>query len=250
MAYTRYKSVTVLSKQEKVSLMAEYINFYEKLIKEQGIDVLNVKIPREVFDSILDEIGTLLNKHASIMANKDGPVKDFLKSNALPPHMKELLPDEFRAFSLLLNSLKQWVSAESAATDRFLLGGTAKQTCRAAVDRCIVTGEGLGERPELHHPMRDGRPPILLSKKGHDFIEQNNQRNNSENIEDEDNVWSAIKHIRTDKHMSWVQLREGCQAIITGAINYRSGAKSFANKVIKETGLSAEEVIDVNRQIN
>ncbi|WP_088227357.1 hypothetical protein [Desulfosporosinus sp. FKB] len=161
MAYTRYKSETVLSKQEKVSLMAEYITYYENLIKEQDLDVLNVKITREVFDSILEEIGTLLNKHASIMANEDGPVKDFLQSNPLPPHMQELLPDEFRAFSLLLNSLKQWVSAESSATDRFLLGGTAKQTCRAAVNRCIVTGEELGDRPELHHPMRDGRPPII-----------------------------------------------------------------------------------------
>ncbi len=46
-----------------------------------------------------------------------------------------------------------------------------------AVDKCIVTGEELGERAELHHPMRDGRPPILLSKKGHDIIEQSNQKN-------------------------------------------------------------------------
>lgn len=116
MAYKRYKSEIALPKQEKVSLMAEYINYYESLIKEQGIDVLNVKIPREVFDDIIDDIGTLLNKQAAKMANEDGPVKDFLHAYPLPPNMRELLPDEFRVFVLLLNSLKQWVSAESAAT--------------------------------------------------------------------------------------------------------------------------------------
>lgn len=244
MAYKRYKSKVKLSKQAKVDLMAEYIAHYENLIKDQGIDVLNIKIPREVFECVLDNIGSMLNEQAIKMANEDGPVKEFLQANPLPPNMKELLPDDFRTFSLLLNSLKQWVSAESAATDRFLLGGTAKDTCRAAVYKCIVTGGELGEKPELHHPLRDGRPPILLSKKGHDLIEQNNQNGSFENIEN-DEVWNFIKQIRMDKHMSWVQLREGCMAIITGSTNYRSGAKTFANKVIKETNLSAKDLIEM-----
>jgi hypothetical protein len=187
MAYKRYKSEKVLSKQEKVNLMAEYIDYYDKIISEQGIEKLNVKIPRDVFDDILDEIGSLLNRQALKIANENGPVKDLLRANPLQVHMKDLLPDDFRVFALILNSLKQWVSAESAATDRFLLGGTAKQICKVAVNRCIVTGGELGERTELHHPMRDGRSPILLSKKGHDLIEQNNQNRNYENIdEDED----------------------------------------------------------------
>ena len=243
MSYKRFKSEVALSKQEKVSLMAEYIIYYQNLIKEKGADVLNIKIPREVFDKVLDDIGTLINKQAVKMADEDGAVKDFLQDNPLPPHMQKLLPDEFRAFALLLNSLKQWVSAESSATDRFLLGGTAKQTCKAAVEKCIVTGEELGEGAELHHPMRDGRPPILLSKKGHNSIEQKKQKISNEDFEDEDDLWSVIKQIRTDKHMSWVQLREGCNAIITGSLNYRAGAKTFANKAIKQTGLSELEII-------
>lgn len=245
MAYKRYKSEVALSKQEKVTLMAEYVNYYKNLIKEHGNEVLNIKIPRDVFDEVLDEIGTLLNKHAMKMAKEEGVIHDFLRSNPLPPPLQKLLPDEFRVFALLINSLKQWVSAESAATDRFLLGGTARQTCRSAVDKCIVTGEELGESAELHHPMRDGRPPILLSKKGHDFIEQNNQKGIGKNIEDGNETWNLIKRIKSDKHMSWVQLREGCNAILTRNNKCRAGAKSFANKAIKQAGTTASEIIEM-----
>jgi hypothetical protein len=244
MAYKRYKSEIALPKEEKISLMAEYINYYENLINVHGTDVLNIKIPRGVFSEILDNIGTLVNEQAMKMANEEGAVKDFLQANPLPPHMQKLLPDEFRVFALLINSLKQWVSAESAATDKFLLGGTARQTCRSAVDKCIVTGEELGESSELHHPMRDGRPPILLSKKGHDFIEQNNLLSSTKNVIDDD-TWSSIKQIKKKMNQSWIQLREGCNAISTGSSNYRSGAKSFANKVIKETGATALEIIEM-----
>jgi hypothetical protein len=247
LAYERYSSEVSLIKEEKVRLMAKYISYYEDLINEKGIDVLNVKIPREVFSEILDHIGELLKKEANKLATTDGEVKKFLNENKLPPFMEEVLPDEFRAFSLLLNALKQWVSAESAATDRFLLGGTAKDTCRAAVNKCIVTGDELGDKPELHHPLRDGRPPILLSKKGHDLIEQKHQTQNSEQAFDEETNtdWEEIKKIRTKMRMSWVQLREGCNAIITGSTNYRPNAKTFANNCIRATHLSAQEIIGI-----
>ena len=245
MAYKRYKSVIALSKQEKMNLMSEYIDYYERLINEQGLDALNVKIPRDVFANILDEIGSILNQKAFEMASEDGPIKNFLEENPLPPHMKELLPDDFRVFSLLLNALKQWVSAESQSTDRYLLGGTARATCREAVNKCIVTNEELGENAELHHPLRDGRPPILLSKKGHNLVEQNNQKNSSANSDDDtdNDVWNTIKELRTKKNQSWAQLKEGCNAILTGSYNYRPGAKSFANVVIRETGLSASDIL-------
>lgn len=247
MAYKRYKSEIALSKPEKVNLMSEYIDYYERLIHEQGFDALNVKIPRDVFANILDEIGSILNQKAIEMASEDGPVKSFLEENPLPPHMKELIPDDFRVFSLLLNALKQWVSAESQSTDRYLLGGTARATCREAVNKCIVTGEELGENAELHHPLRDGRPPILLSKKGHNLVEQYNQINSPANTADssDNDIWSTIKEIRTKKNQSWAQLKEGCNAILTGSYNCRSGAKSFANVVIRDTGLSASDILEM-----
>jgi hypothetical protein len=161
--------------------------------------------------------------------------------------MKGLLPDDFRVFSLLLNALKQWVSAESQSTDRYLLGGTSRATCKEAVDVCIVTGEGLGDRPELHHPLRDGRPPILISKEGHDLVEHGLQKLNFEDAgnESENEAWFVIKELRAKRRQSWAQLREGCNSIISGSNGYRPGAKSFANVVIRETGLSAREIINI-----
>ena len=119
--YRRFENDHSLSKPEKISLLKEYVSYYEDLFDKSGFETLNVKLPRTVFQSILDHIGELLVEEAN-KASIEGPVKEFLDVNPLPVHMKELLPDDFRAFSLILNALKQWVSAESAATDRFLLG--------------------------------------------------------------------------------------------------------------------------------
>ena len=241
MAFKRFENLNPLSKQEKIGLLENYIAHYKNIVAENGLDALNIKIPRAVFEPILDMIGNIVVEE-SINASKEGAVKQFLDDNPVPDKMKELLPDEFRAYSLLLNALKQWVSAESAATDRFLLGGTARQTCRSVIDKCIVTNESLSLDAELHHPIRDGRPPILLSKKGHEIIEQNNQKFNSSRAE-EDDVWDKIKSLKAEKHMSWLQLREGCKAIILQGGSCRPGAKSFANKVVNETGLAAKEII-------
>jgi hypothetical protein len=38
-------------------------------------------------------------------------------------------------------------------------------------EACLITGSALGQDSELHDPVRDGRPPIPLSKKGHASIE-------------------------------------------------------------------------------
>jgi len=216
-------------------------------MQEKGNDVLNVKIPREIFAAFLDDIGAKLNEYAIRMANEDGAVKEFLEANPLPPHMKELLPDDFRVFSLLLNALKQWVAAESASTDRFLLGGTARQMCREAVDKCIVTGGELGDKPELHHPLRDGRPPIFLSKEGHNLIEYGTEHIDGNSNND---ILKIMKDLKKEKHMSWVLIREGCNAKITGSTNYRANAMSSANTIIKATGLLPTEVIEFLNQHN
>jgi hypothetical protein len=242
MTYQRYKSETTLPKDEKVRLIADYVEHYERLIAEDGLGALNVKIPREVFDEILDQVGTLLNERA-IECSTAGPVKDFLDANPLPPHMQELLPDDFRAFALLLNAVKQWVVAESAATDRYLLGGTARNTCRAAVSTCIVTRGDLGEDAELHHPLRDGRPPILLSRTGHETVERFQQNGLAGVGVPDDPNWLRMCELKKERRMSWVQLREGCGAVIAGVSAKRAGAKSFANTVTRETGRTAAEVL-------
>lgn len=248
MEYLRPQNKQKISKEEKVALLQEYIAHYEKEIQERGLEALNAKIPRELFAPILDSVGKLLLDNAGHMARDDDNIKIFLRANPLPPHMTEMLPDEFRVFALLLNALKQWVSAESAATDRFLLGGTARQTCREAVSHCIVTGEKIGEGAELHHPVRDGRPPILLSKKGHDQIEQQaHKATNTESIlsVDQEETWKKMQYLRSERGRSWAQLREGCLTLLKKNASCRADAKSFANVVTRETGKDPLEIIEI-----
>ena len=237
MAFKRYQPEKSLSKDEKVSLMAEHMLYCERLYKND-ISALDVKIPREVFATTLDKIGTLLKNEAKSLSTTVNDLSIFLKDNPLPPHLEAHLTDEFRAFCLLLNGLKQWVSAESAATDRYLLGGKAREICREAVCKCIITGEELGDGAELHHPLRDGRPPILISKEGHILISQNSQN------DDNDVDWQTIKELRRKSNMSWKQLREGCNAISTHE-QCRPSAKTFANKCIKATSKTPREIVEL-----
>ena len=158
--------------------------------------------------------------------------------------MASQLPEDFRVFALLLNALKQWVSAESAATDRFLLGGNARKECREVTNICLVTGKEIGDDGELHHPVRDGRPPIFLSREGHNIIEYG-QKKRGESQQADDPVWQIICKRRSKSKQSWQQLKEGCRHLITPESFCRSNAKSFANKVVEETGLSPKEILSL-----
>src|SRR5690606_33602033 len=88
-----------------------------------------------------------------------------------------------------------------------LLGGTARRQCRQMADHCLITGKHLELADvELHHPVRDGRPPIPLSKNGHDRIESTS-RDSTDPIE------SALREIKRQGNRSWVMLRRGCMAL-------------------------------------
>jgi hypothetical protein len=157
--------------------------------------------------------------------------------------MKERLPDKFRVFCLALNSLKQWVAAEQAATDRFLLGGNARDLCREAVKTCLVTGIALGQDSELHHPVRDGRPPIPLSKKGHDEIEGQVATMHS------DPISRTLCALKNEKNHSWAQLRRGCLDQLGRQEPWpskasASGARAFAKKSAAAAGLGYEQILE------
>ena len=253
MAYIRPQNLRKLDKAEKVDLYREYVNHYEKAVQEHGLKALNTKIPRETFATVLDKLGEFLLNHTNQLLEENRDIQTFLRANPLPLRMAELLPDDFRVFSLLLNSLKQWVSAESDATDRFLLGGTAKKMCREAVNKCIITGKELGDDVQLHHPVRDGRPPIPLSKKGHDLVELvlSDSRvpgliaSDESLTEKQNEQWPKLKSLRAKRNQSWRQLREGCSTLLNPSEHCRPGAKSFANVTIKETGMTPEEIIQL-----
>lgn len=237
MNYTRYTNNKSLSSENRIILLKEYVEYYEGLVQEGKLELLNQKLPRSAVSDILDTIGCLLKAESQRLVQSSDEVKDFLKANPLPGKMADLLPEDFRVFVLILNSLKQWVAAESSYCDKYLMGGTVREKCRKAIDHCLVTGEPLdGIKFELHHPVRDGRPPIPLSEKGHKLIEGQLSGVADEPPADENSdetEWDKLKQLRAQRHQSWVQLREGLTAVMTGSIICRPNAKSFANKAIQ-----------------
>jgi hypothetical protein len=242
MGYRRPKSRAKLTKAEKVELLSRYFNHYRRLAKNAPAS-LNVKVPREAYDDLLDQIGGLLLTRATKAADEPGPVRDFLDANRLPASLKERLPDDFRAFCLALNALKQWVSAEQAATDRYLLGGTARQVCRQVASICVVTGQPIdGQAVELHHPVRDRRPPIPVSKKGHAQIE------GQVTGQEAGHHLSALRALKREGNRSWVQLRLGCHALLGHPVAAKPSvlrsAKTFARNAAQLTGMTNEQLIE------
>ncbi len=242
MPFQRPKPGRSLDKEERAALLQSYINHYHEAAKDD-VAALNQKIPREAFDDLLDRIGCLVLDHATAVAGDHGPVRDFLKANPLPKPLEGLLPDNFRIFCLGLNALKQWLAAEQAATDRYLLGGKARQECRLASTTCVVTGEPLDPaKVELHHPVRDGRPPIPLSKRGHEQLE--GQGGSAHN----DSLREKVLAIKREMNRSWLHLRQGCLSLLGREATHSTpsvaaSSKAFGRKVSKETGLTPEQIL-------
>jgi len=172
MPYERPRIDRKPNAEERRQLLQDYVDHYAVVAKDHP-ELLNQKLPRLVFGNVLDRIGGLLLKEAHKLAKENTQVRDFLADNPPPPSVCRYLSDQFRAFCLLLNSLKQWVSAEQAATDRYFLAGNVRTELRSMLAACIVTGDPLESHTvTLHHPVRDGRPPLPISKKGHAKIEE------------------------------------------------------------------------------
>jgi hypothetical protein len=169
-AYKRPKNRTQLSPTEKRNLVTAYLAHYKKLVRSDP-KALNQKLPRKALANLLDSVGAILLAEAEKLHRTPGPVKSFLRKNPLPPLVASSLPPDFRAFCLTLNALKQWIAAEQAATDKYLLGGRARKLCREGTTHCPLCSEKLASDLTLHHPVRDGRPPVPLCKACHEKIE-------------------------------------------------------------------------------
>lgn len=245
MSYQRYKNPAPLSPEERQALLRSYYLFYEEEIKRSGFERLNQKLPRNAAEELLDEIGRLLVSTSRRLAENPGEVRDFLDANPLPPGLEERLPDKFRVFTLLLNALKQWVGAEANACDRYLLGGRWREYCKEAADHSLLTGEALEEPIELHHPVRDGRPPIPLNKGEHSRIEG---QSGSAAEDEESEEWKQLRELK-GRNRSWVMLRRGLADIQTGRIPEPGTTdyfgKSFANKVLRELDTTPEHILDL-----
>lgn len=242
MPYQRPVNRKALSRDQKVSLLKEYTSHYEREVAHDP-NALNRKVPREAFSELLDDIGTLLVQESARMATEAGPVAEFLDATPLPSSMEALLPRQFRAYCLAMNALKQWVSAEQAATDRYLFGGTARELCRSVTSTCIATGELLGSEIELHHPVRDGRPPLPLSKHGHQILE------GQQSARSEDPLEASLIALKREGNRSWVMLRRGCldllgkpQPVTSKAV--ASSSRTFARKAAEASKLSYVELLE------
>lgn len=242
MPYQRPTNRRALSASEKRELLCEYVQHYRELAATDTT-VLNQKISRDAFADVLDRIGEMLVAESEKIVEAEGPVRQFLDANPLPSAMADRLPDQFRVFCLALNALKQWVGAEQGATDRYLLGGQSRELCRKAVETCLISGGILGRDAELHHPVRDGRPPILLSKKGHAALEGQVAA-----IAD-DSIGRAILPLRSKTNRSWAQLRRGCLDLLGQPVLWPSkasaaGARAFARQAAVVAGISYEDILN------
>jgi hypothetical protein len=243
--YKRPKNQITLTKSQREGLLREYFDHYRRMARDNPA-LLNQKLPRETYKALLDIIGRVLLERTKDLAFKPGPVREFIELNSLPPSLGSLLPPDFRAFCLALNALKQWVSAEQHATDRYLLGGNARNDLRAIAGSCIVTGRSLDGDCELHHPVRDGRPPVPLCHDAHDRIEQQGTTEDDSS----DSNFSVISKIRRQNNNSWKSLRKGCLDLMGEQVKHstsavRAGALSFARKSSNATGLTFGEIIDL-----
>ena len=239
--YIRPTNEKPLSPIEKKELLREYFSHYESLAQEDP-QLLNVKLERAAVAEILDQIGVLLLERSQQLALTPGPMREYLESTEPPECLRGRLPTEFRAFCVMLNALKQWVSAESAATDRFLLGGTAREQCRQMANHCLITEQRLSKADvELHHPVRDGRPPVPLSKSGHDRLE-------SASADCTDPVEAALRELKRRGNRSWVMLRRGSMALDGEEVTEStpavlSSSRTFARKAKEATGLSYRALV-------
>jgi hypothetical protein len=107
----------------------------------------------------------------------------------------------------------------------------------------MVTGNSLDLAAELHHPVRDGRPPLLLTKKGHAQLE-----GQASNDDAADPIAAILLPLRRQKNLSWAHLRRGCldltgQQFDGSTPAMRSSARSYARKASEATGLGYSEIL-------
>lgn len=243
MTYIRPKSEHKFSPDEKKELLQEYFDYYQDVALNDPRR-LNSKLPRSAFDELLNEIGELILGKSDFFSSTENEVSQFLKNNPLPKHLEEYLPEKFRVYSLALNSLKQWLSAEQAATDRYIFGGTVREQCKKLGKSCLVSGVPDDECTiELHHPVRDGRPPIPLAKEVHAKIEKQTSA-----AKEQDEVMKAIYPIKRSGNRSWVMLKLGCELLLDIAStnkskNVQASSKTFARKAIEASGLNLKDLL-------
>src|SRR5688500_10273805 len=108
MSYERPRAEATLTPDERRALLRDYLAVYRDMAASGHVSS-NVKLSKAAFADLLDEIGDVLLRRCKELASRSGPVRDFLQTNRPPGELARLLPDDFRAYCLGLNALKQWM---------------------------------------------------------------------------------------------------------------------------------------------
>lgn len=243
--YCRYKAKKLEGDARRDALKA-YVEHYARIAAEAP-ELLNQKLPRSVSEEIHSEIGALLQQRAKELVKTSGPIRTFLRRNPVPKCLGSSLTKEVRCFSLLLHSLNQWCVVEKLAMDRFLCSGNVRKELKSLFEICpVVPGDESKTTVELHHPLRDGRPPIPLSKKGHDKVEGLVVLE----VGDDDGA-RLIEHRKTSKPIySWVRLRTGCllrQGMVFADLksSYRASARHAIKRVTEDLKSTPESILEI-----
>lgn len=241
--YRRYRVSGKIKGEAKKTALADYIRHYTEIARTNPA-LLNQKIPKRVSEAVLNEVGSLLQRYARELSTNEGPLKEFLDRNPVPVCLGRELTDEIRVFSLVLHALRQWATGEALAMDRLLISGNVRKDLKELFTICPVAPDDTDtSKVELHHPVRDGRPPIPLSKRGHDTVE------GLLVLEDGDRAGAALVALRRDYGpISWKRLRVGCMALIENppegfADSYLANARSWARKAKKITKLEETPIL-------
>ena len=234
-----------MAEEARIALKA-YVEHYTQIVNDSPA-MLNQKLPRKIFEKVLNEVGVLLNLKAVELAETDERMIAFLRRNPVPPCLGSELTPEIRSFALLLNALSQWCTAEKLAFDRFLFSGDVRKQLKKLALTCPVSPDDFEVgKIELHHPVRDGRPPLPLSKKGHEKIEGLIEPEEN----DEDGKKLFAHHKTSTRRYSWRSLRLGCLSELgreayDKSVSRHKTARSTASLVKRGTGMSNEILLNI-----
>lgn len=246
------KPTSKISPTEKQKVLTEYIEHYRGLAQTHP-DLLRIKLRRSQIQPFLDEIGEHVLRLAKQIGTEAGAatehgqaVRQFLESNPIPGTVGQFLTMELRAYALLVHGLHQWAVGQSLATDRWVISGNARHALRSSTDRCVVTNEPFGEEPiELHHPARDGRPPIPVSKKGHKIAD--------EVFDPQDPQGRLFVAVKKKLRFSWRSIWQGCRVSLDLPVSFeahanpdgrRTAAVARARRFARETAAPMEGVLE------
>jgi hypothetical protein len=247
MSFEPPKPAAKLTPNEKDEFLAAYLAYYADAAKTNPTE-LRRKIPRSVFQPLLDQIGEVVAGMAKEIADKNVPsehgkkVRQFLVENPIPGEIGKHLTSEMRAYAVLIRALHQWVVSQSLAIDRWIIAGDARKTLRLSSPKCIVTGDSFGQNTiELHHPMRDGRPPLPVSRKGHQVAD--------DVFAPEDELGKALVSTRRKCRRSWRLIWQGCLVELGEPVDFseygrnrEKSAGTAARWFARETKLSFSEI--------